>query len=255
MRILVWNCGCGLGSPAKLEYLKSFSPDIAVIPEVRKKNIEKINPEDSVWVTNNHKAGSQKGLGVLSFNGYHLEPLQRDEDMELFIPVRVSKAGLSFNLLAVWSFYHHCKQGRFKNVRGTESLEFSVIRHYRYLFTDPCLIAGDWNMGPTLAQGEFLKLMDLVGESGMKSLYHKHYELAHNESDHPTFKMNRKGMHFSHHLDHIFGSKYFYENMSELFIDGFKDEIYSDHASLVLDINTDGPPILGVPDDAFQEDA
>ena len=81
-----------------------------------------------------------KGLGILSFNGAQISPLEFDEDMELYIPVNVVFKNISFNLLAVWNFYYACKQGRFKGVKGENCLEWSAIRHYTNTLDYPLLI-------------------------------------------------------------------------------------------------------------------
>ena len=48
MRILLWNCCNGFGDQLKIDYIKSFNPDIAVIPEIKEKNIDQIKPDVSV---------------------------------------------------------------------------------------------------------------------------------------------------------------------------------------------------------------
>ena len=164
--------------------------------------------------------------------------------MEIFIPLRVTKDSFAFNLLAVWNFYYASKQGRFKDLRGPECLEYSALRHYQPMFSDPSLIIGDWNLGPTFSQPSFLKIVDMASQSGMKSIYHEFFKLPHDQTNHSTFRQIRKGVPHLHHLDHIFGSKFFYENISDLLIDDFTNVVRSDHAPVVLDINTNGqePP-------------
>ena len=64
--------------------------------------------------------GFIKGLGILCFNGFQIQELPRDEDMEIYIPVKIKGKGIEFNLLAIWNFYWACKQGRFKGVKGDD---------------------------------------------------------------------------------------------------------------------------------------
>ena len=149
MKILLWNCCNGLANEEKVSLIKKLQPDIAIVPEIREGDIEKVQPSSSIWVTNNHTGNRPKGLGVLAFNGgvLHLEP--HDEEMEIFLPIRVHFDNFRFNLLAVWNFYSACKQGRFKGIKtGDSVLEFEAIRHYRKFLSSPALIAGDWNLGP-----------------------------------------------------------------------------------------------------------
>ena len=91
MRVLLWNCNNGLGKKEQIDQFRSFACDIAVVPELKESNIEAIKPDDSVWITNNFGIKKPKGLGVLAFNGWKLEELPRDEDMEIYIPLKLSK--------------------------------------------------------------------------------------------------------------------------------------------------------------------
>ena len=237
MKVLQWNCCNGMGTAAQIEYFQQFECDIAILPELKESNIAPLEPSSHVWITNNHDNPKPKGLGVLAFNGIELTPLPRDEDMEIYIPLRVTASNLSFNLLAVWNFYSACKQGRFKDVKGEmngiDCLEWSAIRHYGSLLQDPALLIGDWNFGPTFSQAAFIKLCNLLSDLGVNSLYHQFNDLSIDESNHPTFKTTRKNF---HHLDHIFGSSYFSESMKNLSVDSFDNVVLSDHVPLLLEV-------------------
>jgi exonuclease III len=233
MRILLWNVKEGIGKKAQVEYFMSFMPDLAIIPEIKENNISGLSPDAAVWVTNNHTNPNPKGLGILGFNGVEIEELERDEDMEIFIPLKVVKDGFSFNLLAVWNFYYACKQGRFKDVKGDDCLEWSALRHYRALFNDPAIVVGDWNFGPTCYESSYLTLDNMLEGGGMKSLYHKYYGLSPLETKHSTYITPTK---YYHHIDHIFGSRFFIENMTSFHIEDLENAVLSDHAPVVLDV-------------------
>ena len=231
MRVLLWNCNNGLGQKAQLEQLHSFKCDIAVIPELKEANIEAIDPDASIWVTNNFETKRPKGLGVLTFNGWNLKPLPRNDEMEIYLPLEISKGDFSFNLLAVWNFYWACKSGRFKNVKGENALEWEAMRHYRHLFADPALVVGDWNFGPTFYKDAFIKLVSIFEESDMRSLYHDYFSLEPSETKHPTFQTTRNTQ---HHLDHMFGSASIYSKMKSFEILDLQEVILSDHAPCFL---------------------
>ena len=44
MKILLWNCNNGISKQTQIDYFESFECDLAVIPELKKHNIEKLNP-------------------------------------------------------------------------------------------------------------------------------------------------------------------------------------------------------------------
>ena len=74
----------GMGRPEQINMFKSFDADLAILPELKQKNIDALCPTDAVWITNNHTNKIPKGLGVLSFNQTRLTELERDEDMEIY---------------------------------------------------------------------------------------------------------------------------------------------------------------------------
>jgi len=75
--------------------------------------------------------------------------------------------------------------------------------------------------------------VDILRTSGLKSLYHEHFNLKESESYSPTFVTTRKNF---HHLDHIFGSEFFLKKMKDFQIDDFKNVVLSDHAPLLLEV-------------------
>ena len=234
MKILLWNCNNGISKQTQIDYFKSFDSDIAVIPELKKHNIEKLNPSSSIWITNNFENKTPKGLGILGFDNVQLELLPRDEDMEIYIPIKVSTSKLNFTLLAVWNFYWACKQGRFKDLKGDNCLEWAALEHYKPILKDPSLIAGDWNFGPTFSQEAFVKLNNILNKQGIKSLYHDFENIPVTDTKNYTYKSPMKTF---HHLDHMFGSSYFLNKMKNFKVSSLDEAILSDHASLLLELN------------------
>ncbi len=234
MRVLLWNCCNGLGRKEQIEQFKSFAPDLAIIPEIKEKNIAGLTPSDSVWKTNNFSNPSPKGLGVLSFNGIGLKALTADEDMEIFLPLRVETGRATFNLLAVWNFYSACKQGRFRGVEGEKCLEWEALRHYKTLMSDGFLMVGDFNFGPTFSEPAFLHMCRTLQMSSVISLYHQFFALPESCSEHATFKTPNG---IFHHLDHFFGSPQFVSNMQRFSVTPFDQVILSDHAPVLVEFS------------------
>ena len=52
----------GISRPEQISILQKLNPDIAIIPEMKKSNIDIIKPDDAIWKTNNHKNKHPKGL-------------------------------------------------------------------------------------------------------------------------------------------------------------------------------------------------
>ena len=233
MRIIIWNCQNGISKPEQLSILQNLNPELAIIPEMKQSNIDVIKPDRSIWQTNNHSNKYPKGLGILSFNGVEISLLEFDKDMEIYLPIKVDYKNISFNLLAVWNFYYACKQGRFKGVKGENCLEWSAIRHYTKILKYPLLIGGDWNFGPTFSTKAFVDMCNRFETNQIKSLYHNFYNLDFNESKHSSFRHSSGKL---HHLDHFFGSSFFYENIIDYHIPTFDEVVLSDHAPVILDL-------------------
>lgn len=235
MRVVAWNCANGLSSPKQIEYFRSLKPDIAIIPELKQKNIEHLEPDGHVWVTNNPTASAPKGLGVLAFNGFDLHEHPRDEEMEIFIPLTVTKNTFSFNLLAVWNFYSACKAGRFKGIRGDLALEYEAIRHYHSFLSGRSLVAGDWNTGPTVSPESYWKILGLLAECGLKCLYENKHRVSACDPGPPTYRSVRGAK--LHRIDHMIGSDWFQKNQGSIEIRPLSEAILSDHAPIVLEMN------------------
>ena len=45
----------GISRPEQISILQKLNPDIAIIPEMKKSNIDIVKPDDAIWKTNNHK--------------------------------------------------------------------------------------------------------------------------------------------------------------------------------------------------------
>lgn len=235
MRVVLWNCKGGLQRKDKVDYLLGFRPDIAVIPEIRETHVQALGPQDFVWVTNHPAGRSPKGLGVLCFGDYRIQMLPRDEEMEIYLPLKVQNGSLSFNLLAVWNFYHLCKQGRFHGVKGEAGVELSALRHYQPFLADPSLLIGDLNMGPTLSLFNFSRLTAALGEIGLKDLSRTKSCGCPDGSPWKTFRMMRKGNIFHHHLDHVFGSVFFEKRLGSFEVDEKAMDMFSDHSTVALE--------------------
>jgi len=235
MRVVLWNCKGGLQRKDKVEYLLGFKPDIAIIPEIRKAHVQALKPMDFCWVTNHPDGRSPKGLGVLCFGNYRLECLPRDEEMEIYLPLKIHNGSFSFKLLAIWNFYSLCKRGRFRGARGEAGVELAALHHYRSFLPDPSLLIGDLNMGPTLSLQCFSRLSGLLAEMGFKDLSSIRATQISKGFNWKTFRMRRKEQFFYHHLDHAFGSPSFSERLNTFQIDEQAMDKFSDHAPVIID--------------------
>ena len=233
-RVVLWNCNNGMASSEQIDYFKSLRADLDILPELKRGNVDQLGSCSWAWMTNNHTNRSPKGLGVIGFGDVEIEELERDVDMELYLPLKVRTPAISFNLVAVWNFYYACKQGRFKGVRGDGALEWSAIAHYASRLAGPCLFGGDWNFGPTFSKAAFLRLCKMFDQYGYESLYHRYYSLSPNETDHHTFRTSRGHL---HHLDHLFATNDLAAQMASYDVIPVNTAVRSDHSPVILTLN------------------
>lgn len=113
------------------------------------------------------------------------------------------------------------------------ALEYEAIRHYAPLLTDPSLVAGDWNLGPTIANREYRKILSMLEERGLKCLFQTFKAKNPNAVDLPTYRPVR-GKNF-HKIDHAMGSSWFQENLRSFDTRPLSEAVLSDHAPIVLE--------------------
>ena len=99
MKIVIWNVMNGMGRPEQINLFKSLEPDLAILPELKEKNINALKPNDAVWITNNHENNSPKGLGLLSFNQTSLSPLSRIDARSVYGAVMRSYLDTDHNFI------------------------------------------------------------------------------------------------------------------------------------------------------------
>lgn len=134
MKIITWNCRNNFTD--KADYICTQKPDILIIPECEKIDIEKfkknIPQTNSVfWFGDNFK----KGVGVFSFADFRMETLEiYNPAFKYVIPIKVQSKTGPFLLLAVWTHIPYVKQ------------LLNAIEYYNDLLKKhTTIIAGDFN--------------------------------------------------------------------------------------------------------------
>jgi exonuclease III len=199
----------------------------------RESDLEKLNPNSHIWVTNNFTNNSPKGLAVLNYTNGVITEIERDDEMEIYIPFKFNISNFELNILAVWNFYSACKQGRFKGISGDNALEYMALNYYSEHLNNNAIVIGDWNLGPTQAQEVYLKILKILSDLDIKCAVHAFRKLIPGKEDYETFRHTRGHKHI---LDHIFMSKNLLPYIEDVKIDTFENVIKSDHVPLILDL-------------------
>lgn len=224
----------GMATHEQREYFNSFRPDLAILPELRFKDIKPLNPNSYIWDTNNFQNKYPKGLGILNFSNGQLIEFDRDKEMEIYIPFTFKIEEITLNILGVWNFYSACKQGRFKGVTNENAVEYSALKFYKDFLSDNGIVIGDWNLGPTQCPDSYLKITKMLNEYNIHSSIHAYKKINVGDETYSTFRHSRGKLHI---LDHIFADSNINNSILNIDIDDFRNVIKSDHAPILLELD------------------
>jgi exonuclease III len=228
VRIISWNCNMSFARKRAL--MLDLKPDILILSEVSKKDIDETPADFKYWVGSN----SHKGLAVLGYgeHDYRISEKYTDE-LPWFIPLEITD--LDLHILGLWA---HVKTQQLRYVRVTHA----AVDHYQDFITSaPTIMAGDFNSNTIWdklhPKRSHSLLVEKLDELGLKSLYHEQNHEAQGQELTNTQYMYRhrdKG----YHIDFAF--------LSNSLLGGATMEIgdpdlwlaQSDHMPIILDVTT-----------------
>lgn len=228
----------------KLDALMSIRPDIAIVSECA--NPDRLHmrgvPDTAlgkpVWIGENR----DKGLAVLTFNGYSAcltEPYY--PTLRYIAPVTVT-GPTTFNLLAVWAQNASAGLTR-KNQLGP--LRRSLTKYRELFSTGPAVVAGDlnnnvfwdrpgWRMNHARAVASLEK-------HGLASAYHAARDEAQGRETDPTlYWRDRKKDGPTYHIDYVFLPHAWINRITALSVGSFEEWCgsgLSDHVPVIVDID------------------
>ena len=227
MKIVTWNCNMSFGR--KRDLIMALNPDILILQEVSKKDVEETKADFKHWVgTNPHK-----GLAIIVFgeHEYRVSDLYTD-DLPWFIPLEI--ADLDLHILGVWAYV---KNPQLRYVRVTHA---AIEQYQSFLTSAPTILAGDFNSNTiwdTLhAERSHTPLVAKLNALGLKSVYHEVHDEEQGKELLNTQYMYRhrdKG----YHIDYIFIPNQFVGETTLRI--GEPDEwlLVSDHMPLIAEIS------------------
>lgn len=232
MRLATWNCRQGIDR--KRHALDALQADVVVIPECSSASALRHELGVSfLWRGDN--AG--KGLAVVGFNGWHIEPLAAAVDLPWVLPVRVHAPDerAAFDLLAIWTVAR--KDGR-PNYTG--QIKLALETWAPALADGNTAVAGDFNcslQGPS--RGPHRRNVERLRELGLESSYHAVDGLEHGLEDAMTLKWIGPGrVTLAYHCDFVFLPRRVLETVTAVRVGWAPEpkEPLSDHAPVVVDL-------------------
>jgi len=222
----------------KKEVLDLFNPDIVVLQECESEEVlnnkkSKIDYERYIWVGKN----KNKGLGIMSFNGYKLELLDHNTEFQYILPIRVLNDKQEFFMLAVWT--------QLINKDIYLSYVVQAARAFKYyqelLKKDRIIIVGDFNSSAiwdneSPKEYNHSEMVSILNEQDIVSVYHSLNHEKHGEEKIPTLYFTRN-INKTYHIDYIFMKEKMTRRIKSFFIGKYDEYIgLSDHMPLFMEL-------------------
>jgi len=232
MRLATWNCRQGIDR--KRHALDALDADVVVIPECSSDTALARELGVSFLWRGDHP---RKGLAVVGFNGWQVEPLAVAVDLPWVLPVRVHSPdeGVAFDLLAIWTITR--KDGR-PNYAGQVKLALETWS--AALADGNTAIAGDFNCSiQGLAHAPHRANVQRLKDLGLESSYHAAEDLEHGLEDAMTLIWIGRGrIPLAYHCDFVFLPPRLLASVTAVRI-GWSpepDDRLSDHAPVSVDL-------------------
>ncbi len=237
MRVIEWNCHMAFRK--KNARVLDKKPDLVVIPECENEQKLKFGkltptPNDFLWYGDN----KNMGLGIFSYGDYQFSVHPNyNPDYKIIVPVVVTNAESEFLLLAVWA-----NNREDRNARYVEQV-WKAIHYYDHLIAEEhVMILGDLNSSVVFDKkhriGNHTDVVKVLGDIGIRSLYHSFYEEVQGKESQPTFFM-QKNIDKPYHIDYCFTSDCISSKLQQYDVGEYDKWIgFSDHMPLIIDFKS-----------------
>ncbi len=232
MRLATWNCRQAIDR--KRHALDDLSTDVVVIPECS--STAALGRELDVsflWRGDDPR----KGLAVVGFNGWRLQPLATAVDLPWVLPVRVHAPDgrAAFDLLAIWTV---ARQDGRPNYAG--QIRLALETWAPALANGNTVVAGDFNCSlQGLSHAPHRTNVEKLRELGLESSYHAVEGLEHGLEEAMTLRwIGRGGVPLAYHCDFVFLPRRLLEGVTAVGVGWPNDpeERLSDHVPVVVDL-------------------
>ena len=222
----------------KADYILTYKPDIAIIPECEcieklKFNPNTPKPTDMLWFGENEN----KGLGIFSYSNFRFKRRRyHNPELKMIIPVSVTGGRIDFTLYAVWANNPGDPDGQY-----VEQVWKAINQYDKKLKKKQTLLIGDFNSNTIWDRkrrvGNHSTVVKRLEERGIHSCYHLHHNQVQGKEQHPTFYLY-KHKDKPYHIDYCFASADMADKIESVEI-GEHDfwMKYSDHMPVIITFN------------------
>ncbi len=238
-RIVSWNVNLSLR--AKWGAITALHPDVAILPEVSRADLEFLvaDPARWDWIGDNER----KGLGVATFGQYTLSrDALFDPRYQFFLPTLVA-GPTPMQVLGVWALNHRNRS----ELAGQRDATLQAITCYRP-FLERCadtVVAGDFNHNvtwdrPRGTAANFSRVLAALSERNLESAYHHVHAEPHGQESRPTLNWQRN-VSKPYHVVYCFVPRSWLDRDLQLQVaQPAPDRMLSEHLALILDVSPPG---------------
>ncbi|MFK7981899.1 MAG: endonuclease/exonuclease/phosphatase family protein [Saprospiraceae bacterium] len=232
MRIITWNCNMAFRK--KWAKIMVFQPDILVLQECEhpsKYKASQIIPtvNEFLWFGENE----HKGVGILSFNNYHIKRARNyNPTFKYIIPIKVT-GEQKIDLFAIWAMPDK------KKANSYVGQIWNALQYYKLSTRKPTILIGDFNSNAQWDNsrkiGNHSQVVELLRQNKIESIYHLSTQEIPSEETKPTIYLLKK-LAKPFHLDYCFASTKLINDSTAIQVGDYEEWIeWSDHLPLIID--------------------
>ncbi len=212
----------------------ALQPDILVLQECEhpskyrpKQLIPNVN--EFLWFGENE----HKGVGILSFNNYHIKLAKTyTTDFKYIIPLKVTRQQ-KIDLFAIWAMPDK------KKANSYVGQIWNALQYYKISTRKSTVLIGDFNSNAQWDQsrkiGNHTQVVELLKKKRIESIYHLKTQERPSEETKPTIYLLKK-LAKPFHLDYCFASTKMIHEDTTIKIGNYEEWIkWSDHMPLIID--------------------
>jgi hypothetical protein len=232
MRLITWNCRVG-GFRRKSQHVAALRPDILAVQEVEPIDDATVFAGDS-QPTFRDRVGDPKypkrAIGTFSYTDTRLRPVDLGAPLFSFRRYEAIRAGLSFNVVAVWPWQTKSVTTAYRQVHE------GLVLHARWIGERPTVILGDFNANASFKGRNWEDLIGLLSSLGLVSAYHQHFGQEPGQERCPTY-FHRCREDAAFHLDYCFIPRDWVSCLASVQVGAYADwHAISDHVPVIVDL-------------------
>jgi hypothetical protein len=229
---MTWNCDRKFRE--KASPVAAYRPDVLAVQELtRLDTLSELagNLQPSFRDHDELTTQWQRGLGLFSFTGLEIEPVDGSDDSPSFRRYRARHGGLEFQIVGLWTWPVQERVNNYKQaIQG-------ALRYRDWLVAAPTVVLGDFNDNASYRTTNWPELLDAFKPLGLVSAYHTWTgEMFGHETTWTHF--HHKSATSPWHVDYCFIPEAWAPRLTSVHV-GSYDEWgkLSDHMPLIVDVD------------------